>query len=301
MRSYLDDPRLSVRAKGLYGLYLHYGRVLSARDMCDRPDVPEGRDAIQTALNELKIAGYIKAVRQHNGRGKFYIYLKFTDEKLNMPFMTEDGFSGDIYIDSNTAITTSTSSNIDTVTNVTVSIGAQAPLEKGEEMGWNLDGEETSPKRFVEEEPAGVVGKVDDRQARLNAKYKPTKVEDKAKHRRDIPEENWGTNELVAEFYELSRTAAPTTPGQGNNKYMATWINKQVSSGTDRYAILKAIRMFFADSRLTRNPGVGKPFYQRFFAYYPTVHGLVVNTEEVEYEDEEFLEHQAKMLKLLEG
>ena len=75
-------------------------------------------------------------------------------------------------------------------------------------MGWNLDGEET-PKQ-QDDAVAGAVGKLDDRQARLNAKYKkPVKAQRDSRDRINTPEELWSTNDLVAEFYDLSNKAAP--------------------------------------------------------------------------------------------
>jgi hypothetical protein len=177
-----------------------------------------------------------------------------------------------------------------------------APL-KEDEVVWNLDGEEQPKKvkRGEEDSDTGAVGKLTDRQARLNAKYKPTKVQEAGKHRRDTPEELWSNNDLIAEFYSLVESSAPGVPAQVNSKYLSTWINKQVGEGTPRIAILEAMRMFFADPRNLHDVGVGKSLWQRFFAYYPTVHGIVSKPKTKVYEDEEFQSHQEKMLKLLGG
>jgi hypothetical protein len=225
--------------------------------------------------------------------------LKFTESALKM-LSTDNGFSGLLYIDNYNTNGITTSTNIDTDTNVSVSIGA-SPL-KEEEMAWNLDGDEPVKKKTMESEATpGAVGKLDDRQSRLNAKYKkPVKAQKDSRDRINTPEELWSTNDLVAEFYDLVEKAAPGVPSQVNGKYVATWINKQVGEGTPRIAVLEAMRMFFSDPRLTHDAGVGKPMWQRFFAYYPTVHGLV-NKKKTEYEDDDFKNHQEKMLKLLEG
>jgi hypothetical protein len=296
------NPKLSLRARSLFYYFVEKGRVISADELRTNAEVLEGRDAIQAAINELKDLKYVKSVRVQNN-GQWVSKLKFTEEAKKL-ISTDNGFSGHLYIDNYTVTSTSslsTSTNIDTDTNVSVSIGA-APL-KEEEVVWNLDGDEQpkKPKRGEEDDVTGAVGKVTDRQARLNAKYKRTKAEEAGKHRSNTPEELWSTNDLVAEFYSLVEAAAPGVPAQVNSQYVATWINKQVGEGTPRLAILEAMRMFFADPRLTHDAGIGKPLWQRFFAYYPTVHGIVTKPKSKIYEDEEFQSHQEKMLKLLGG
>jgi hypothetical protein len=292
------NPKLSLRARSLFYFYAEKGRVISAEELKTMQEVPEGRDAIQSAINELKDLKYVKSVRIRNN-GQWVSKLKFTESALKM-LSTDNGFSGLLYIDNYNTNGITTSTNIDTDTNVSVSIGA-SPL-KEEEMAWNLDGDEPVKKKSMESEATpGAVGKLDDRQSRLNAKYKkPVKAQKDSRDRINTPEELWSTNDLVAEFYDLVEKAAPGVPSQVNGKYVATWINKQVGEGTPRIAVLEAMRMFFSDPRLTHDAGVGKPMWQRFFAYYPTVHGLV-NKKKTEYEDDDFKNHQEKMLKLLEG
>jgi hypothetical protein len=292
------NPKLSLRARSLFYFYAEKGRVISAEELKAMQEVPEGRDAIQSAINELKDLKYVKSVRIRNN-GQWVSKLKFTESALKM-LSTDNGFSGLLYIDNYNTNGITTSTNIDTDTNVSVSIGA-SPL-KEEEMAWNLDGDEPVKKKSMESEATpGAVGKLDDRQSRLNAKYKkPVKAQKDSRDRINTPEELWSTNDLVAEFYDLVEKAAPGVPSQVNGKYVATWINKQVGEGTPRIAVLEAMRMFFSDPRLTHDVGVGKPLWQRFFAYYPTVHGLV-NKKKTDYEDDDFKTHQEKMLKLLEG
>jgi hypothetical protein len=297
------NPKLSLRAKALFSHYAEKGRVLSADELKANNEVIEGRDAIQAAINELKDARYIRSVRMQNN-GQWISQLKFTEEALKL-IPTDNGFSGHLYIDS--YITTNdltTSTTIDKDTNVSLSIPEQA--REGEEMPWNLDGEE-EPKESVKAKVAkeaeaapGAVGQIDDRQTRLNAKYKLTKVEKAARNRLNYPEEDWTTGDLIAEFYDLCRQKVPGVPSQVNNVRLAGWINKSVAEGTSRVAILKAIRMFFGDARLLRDAGVGKPLYQRFFAFYPTVHG-VVTKKAVDYETPEALAQQEKLLRLLGG
>jgi hypothetical protein len=105
----------------------------------------------------------------------------------------------------------------------------------------------------------------------------------------------------VAEFYDLVKQAVPNTPDQVNSRYVATWINKKVGEGVQRISLLKAMRMFFEDTRNLHDTGIGKPLWQRFFAYYQTVHGIVNRSSEPEYSDDDFTNHQEKMLKLLGG
>jgi hypothetical protein len=106
---------------------------------------------------------------------------------------------------------------------------------------------------------------------------------------------------LIAEFYDLVEKAAPNTSSQVNNKYLATWINKQVGEGTQRYEVLKAMRMFFADPRNLNDLGIGKPLWQRFFSYYPTIQGIVKKPDQPTYSTDKFKAHQEKMMRLLEG
>lgn len=296
------NPRLSLRARSLFYYFVEKGRVISADELKKTQEVPEGRDAIQSAINELKDLKYVKSVRVQNN-GQWVSKLKFTDSALKL-ISTDNGFSGHLYINSYTTTNTNsltTSTNIVNNPNGLLTIGA-SPLKENE-VGWNLDGEEEpkKSKQAIDEDDSGAVGKVIDRQARLNAKYKTTKAQKAGRDRVNTPEELWSTNDLVAEFYSLVEKAAPGVPAQVNAKYVATWINKQVGEGTPRIAILEAMRMFFQDPRLTHDAGIGKPLWQRFFAYYPTVHGIVNKPKTSVYEDEDFKNHQEKMLKLLGG
>lgn len=303
------NPGLSLRARSLFYYFLEKGRLMSADELWASKEFPEGRDAIVNALNELKAFKYVRAVRT-NVNGRWVHQLKFTDASLKMLGNSVPGFSGHMYVYRDASVNTSTSTSdlttssqhIDTVTNVTVSIPEQA-REEGVEMAWNLDGEEEAPKKrgFTEDLDAGAVGKLEDRQKKLNAKYKrQTKSEHAGRNRKDVPEADWTTTDLIAEFYALADEKAPGVPGQVNQVRMAGWINKQVGLGTERTVILGALRMFFSDPRMLHDLGVGKPLYQRFFGYYLTVHGVVSKKPTV-YEDEDFLAHQEKMLRLLKG
>jgi len=286
------NPKLSLRARSLFYYFAEKGRVFSADDLKKSEEFSEGRDVLQAAINELKDLKYIKSVRLQNN-GQWIARLKFTEEAKKL-LSTVPSFSGHLYIDN--YITTSTSdistrANIVNNPNGLLTIGAQAPL-KEEAVVWKEE----------EDEAVGAVGKVEDRQAKLNAKYKkPVKAQRSSRDRINTPEELWSTTDLIAEFYDLVEKAAPNTSSQVNNKYLATWINKQVGEGTQRYELLKAMRMFFADPRNLNDAGIGKPLWQRFFAYYPTIQGIVKKPEQPVYSTDKFKAHQEKMMRLLEG
>jgi hypothetical protein len=298
MKSPYSDPNLSLRARGLFAYYVEVGRVLSADEMS--ASVPEGRDAIRNAMAELKLHRYIKAVRHQDNSGQWRTTLKFTD----------DGLSGVLYIDRGTMTNINTSDistsdkGIDTVTNVTVSIGAAPQTEKGTEMGWSMFEDSTDPKSKKKvldtEDDSGAVGKVNTLKVG-GARRKKTKVELEARNRINVPEEEWTTGDLVAEFYDLYMEIHNGAPNQVNGQHLITWINKRVGEGVQRIHILKGIRMFFGDARVVADPGLGLPMYQRFMSYYGTIHGKVSRVDEPIGLDEDTLAHQEKMLKLLES
>jgi hypothetical protein len=300
MKSPYSDPNLSLRARGLFAYYVEVGRVLSAEEMS--ASVPEGRDAIRNAMAELKLHRYIKAVRHQDNSGQWRTNLKFTD----------DGLSGVLYMDRGIVTNTNTSdmstsdTGIDTVTNVTVSIGAAPQTEKGIEMGWSMFEDSTDPKSKKKvldtEDDSGAIGKVNTLKVG-GARPKKTKVELAARNRVNIAEEDWTTGDLVAEFYDLymDTCGGKAAPNQINGQHLITWINKRVGEGVQRIYILKGIRMFFGDARVIADPGVGLPMYQRFMSYYGTIHGLVSRVDEPTGLDEDTLAHQEKMLKLLES
>ncbi len=316
MKSPISDPMLSLAAKGLYAFFLEIGRVVSVEEMSAVH--PESKYAMTKAMKELKDARYIKAVRFQQNAGQWNTLLKFTDNSLNL-YVYETAGQTDT---PNTSLLSTVSTNshiansldIDTVTNVTVSIGA-APLKKkgSAEMSWPGMSDTPEPqsrsqvRRFAiqsgDDDVAGAIGKFEDKKAMRQAKYKKTSFEavPATMLRHERPEEEWTTDDLVAEFYSLLRPIAKDAPGQVNGKHLITWINQRVGQGTPRHAVLKAMRMFFEDPRLTRDPGVGQSMLTRFFSYYTSVHGLVTKAKETKYVDEDFLAQQEKMLKMLEG
>ena len=315
MKSPASDPRLSKRAVGFFYFYLEIGRVISAEEAVDRPDVNEGRDAIRSAMKELELAGYIK-MEQHRVKGQFRTYWKFAEEDLNMPFVkkTSDGFSvsgfsGTLHISSGTDANTNTSDKSlslrrDKVLR-TLSLGPDG--REGEVMGWPFEEEDTTPprKKVAKEIDAtpGAVGKIEDRQARLNAKYKRTKFEAVPKHmrRHERVEEDWTVNDIIAEFYDLIRENVPGVPGQINRDHLRNWMMRMFGEGATNVGMLKAVRMFFKDPRLIRDAGIGEPLWRRFVAYYGTVHGIVHRDQQPDGDPEAMKQHQEKMMKLLEG
>jgi len=304
MKSSATDPSLSLAAKGLFAFFLEIGRVASVEEMSAAH--PESKYAMTKAMKELKDAHYIKAVRFQQNAGQWNTILKFSDPKLNLYVPETDIRNTSVLSSVSTNRHMSSDIDIDTVTNVTVSIGAAPQKESGgNQMGWPTFEEETPKrkKKFVLEtdDDSGAVGKVEDTHAKINAKYKTTKVERDGRNRANYPEEDWTSGDLVAEFYDLYKPISNGAPNQINGKHPATWINARVSDGVPRTAILKGIRMFFADPRVTRDPGTGFPMYQRFMKYYGTVHNIASRVDNEVVSDEAMKAHQEKMLKLLEG
>jgi DNA-binding transcriptional ArsR family regulator len=294
MQSPYSNPYLSLRARGLYAFYIETGRVLSADEISTA--VPEGRDAIRSAMKELKDAGYIKAVKAQVG-GQWRTTLKFTDDGLSGV-----GNPGVLYSLLNTNDIT-TSLNVLEVLR-TSNTSAALKSKEGIEMGWpNLDENLPKKKTDIDEAP-GAVGKIEDKKAMRNAKYKKTKFEavPASMRRYERPEETWTSKDLVSEFYDLVREKASGIPGQINGEQLAKWINKTISeSDATNLSILKAIRVFFADPRLLNDAGIGQPIWRRFIAFYPTIHGITSRVAETDFVDEDALANQERLLKLLEG
>jgi hypothetical protein len=173
-------------------------------------------------------------------------------------------------------------------------------------MAWPGLEENTTPEKpkrkmiLETDDDSGAIGKVSSLKVG-GARPKKTKVESAAKNRINTPEEDWSTNDLCAEFYDLLISVNNGAPNQMNAKHLATWINKRVGEGVERNSILKGIRMFFNDPRQFHDIGIGLPIYQRFMRYYGTIHGTVSQVAESPRLDEDTLAHQKKLLKLLEG
>ena len=86
------NPKLSLRARSLFYYFVEKGRVISADELRSTKDFSEGRDALQSAINELKDLKYVKSVRVQNN-GQWIARLKFTEEAKKL-FSTDNGFSG---------------------------------------------------------------------------------------------------------------------------------------------------------------------------------------------------------------
>ena len=338
MRSPYSNPYLSARAKGIFAYYAELGRPVSADEMS--AVMPEGRDAIQAAINELRKAGYVITTREQVN-GKWSSYIKFTEGTRKMlgtdtgfsvlgekpaftqengksPGQTDNGFSGLLSVYSQSTINSNTTDIypiVELLRSSTIS-RISSSTEKGVEMPWDLDGEETADGEFHSksqmrrvkimreaEEATGAVGKIEDKAAMRKAKYAGKGFTTAPlEHRRNKPEEDWNTKDLVSEFASLlnDSTAGELTM-QLNTQQLAIWINQMIKKGATRTHMLAAIRMFFDDPRNLNDAGIGAPLWRRFIGFYQSVEGKKLTEEKVVYEDEAFLAHQAKMLKLLGG
>lgn len=300
------NPYLSGMARALWVVFATVGRPMSTEEIMESNYMNEGRDAIRAAGSELKKFGYIKAFKEQVSGGRWITTLRFTpmgqhyvdlfnwnyQPMPEIPTVGESGSTSKLYSESSNRLEILRISNL----------GAQEGAGK-ESMPWPIDEPKPNKKGLDTDYEVGTIGKVEDKVAKRNAKYKKTTIESTpaVMRRYEKPEEMWDTKDLIGEFYDLVKQHTPGVPGQVNAKYLATWINDLVGKGTERVHILKAIRMFFNDPRLYSDVGVGHPLYRRFFQFYPTVHGKVTQPEERTYEDEDFAQHQEKMLKLLEG
>jgi len=316
VRSPFSNPYLSARAKGIFAYYSELGRPVSADEMS--AVMPEGRDAIQSAINELRRAGYIRTTREWNGT-KWISVMKFTKEAImSNPKVLNTGFSGLLYDYSQSTINSNTINSypiVELLRSSTIS-RISSSKEEGAEMPWNLDGEETNDGEFqsksqmrranIEREAddaSGAVGKVEDKVAMRKAKYKGKGLSTASiRHRDNKSEETWNTSDLVSEFASLlNKSTASELTMQINTQQFAIWINQKVRLGVSRAHMLAAIRMFFDDPRNLNDAGIGIPLWRKFIAFYQSIEGKKFTEEKVVYEDEAFLAHQEKMLKLLGG
>jgi hypothetical protein len=305
MQSPYSNPYLSMRARGLFAYYAELGRVVSADELS--AVMPEGRDSIQSAINELKQTGYILTAREQVN-GKWNSYMKFT-EGARALLGTDNGFSGHsisghMYNCSSAVTSTSDISIVDSsiveVLRTSTILGKNFPIKERVEMGWDLDGEQPKPKKKfrldAEDDSVGAVGKVEDKKAMRQAKY--GSVPDSLTHRSNKPEEDWSTNDIVAEFASLlGLSSASHLTMQLNARSLALWINQQVGKGATRQQMLSSVRMFFEDPRNLNGAGTGVPIWRRFIGKYQMLEGRV--EEKPDYEVNRA--HQEKMLKLLGG
>ena len=306
MQSPYSNPYLSMRARGLFAYYAELGRVVSAEELS--AVMPEGRDSIQSAINELKQAGYILTAREQVN-GKWNSYMKFT-EGAKVLLGTDNGFSGHsisghMYNCSSAVTSTSTvaivASPIVEVLRTSTILGKNFPKKERVEMGWDLDGEEPKPKKKfkidAEDDSVGAVGLVEDKKAKRQAKYGA--VPNSVTHRSNKPEEDWTTGDIVSEFASLlSISSAGHLTMQINTRSLALWINQKIGQGATRQQVLTSVRMFFEDPRSLNDAGTGLPIWRRFVARYQAIEGKAIE-EKPDYEVNKA--HQEKMLKLLGG
>lgn len=285
---------MSLRARGLLALFRDMGRVISSTEAVAL--VSEGRDAIRSAYRELESLGLISRDRFQTSTGHWVTEYRFTDA-----WKTDDGFSGALLVGQ---LEANNLNLADITPNGVISTSSGSPkcpnLEEEEYVQMPWPGFES--QKQDEDAPSGAVGRVLDKTQERNAKYKKTRLEAVPEHmrRHERPEQDWTTADIVSEFYDQTRKHAPGAPGQVNGKNLSSWINQRVGEGTPRIAVLKAVRMFFSDPRLIRDPGVGQPFWRRFVAFYPTVHGIVVKDEVRPMSDAEFNEYSERMVRLLD-
>ena len=266
-----------------------------------------GSHVLNRSMKELQEAGYIQLKTGRDEHGKVYKkwhiltkgkklmegymgYLPFTDSGL-----TVIGFSDDGKVD-DTSSNSYKSLEVLRTSNLYVAAGDVQP--KGKAMAWEILGDDS--KKTTDYDETGSMGKVVDKKEARRKKYAPTKIDKAGKHRADVPESEWKTKHIVAEFNSLINERNIDAQMQLNSAGLASWMNKMVSSGAEYETLLKAVRMFNADPRNFHDVGKGKPIWQRFIAYYQTAQGLA-SAKPVEYRDAEFDEHQARALKLLKG
>ena len=277
---------LSLRAIGLLHFYRDAGRALPAHEVTAL--VREGRDAIRAAMKELEEAGLIKSHKfQINGQWRTEVQL------VQKPFsqeITGNGFSGPLPEDpllttsdiATSDITTSTndySLDIDTYTNKKSKLRLVKEEKKKEEEKSIVTESDFLPGISIHRLGIDPIGDPN--------------------HRSNKPEVEWTTKDLVTEFmhiaYEEGFASVPI-PGDEVGKIM----NKLFSDGLTRYQILQLIRKFFV-TNIWPSKIHPRSLWASFmsFAYKWE---KTVDKEPVNYTfSPELLEHQKKMLKLLES
>jgi hypothetical protein len=301
---------LSLEARALWEIHCSAGRVVPAYEI--RREKLAGNVGIaklNTAMGNLKDAGLIWKKKTQNESGHWSTHYGFTDVGLKIYYLYI-GYSptfSDIRLsdigdaDNNIEINNNKSLEVLRTSNLYAAAGAVKP--KGEPMAWEILGDEPKKKpkgRYIEEEVTGAVGKVVDKSAARKAKYAPTKIDKAGSNRSDIPESDWKTKHIVAEFNSLVRGRNVDAQMQLNGEKLSMWMNKMVGQGAQYATLLKAVRLFNSDPRNFYEVGKGKPIWQRFIGYYQTVQG-VASAKPVEYRDLEFNEAHERARKLLAG
>lgn len=278
---------LSLRAIGLLHFYRDAGRALPVHEVTEL--VREGRDAIRAAMKELEEAGLIKFHKfQIKGQWRTEVHLVRTPFN---PQVTKNGFSGpltedpllsasDITISDTTTSTNDYSLDIDTYTNKKSKLRlVKEEKEKKEEEKSIITESEFPPGVSVHRLGIDPIGDPN--------------------HRSNKPEVNWTTKDLVSEFmhiaYEEGFTSIPI-PADEVGKIM----NRLFADGLTRYQILRLIRKFFVINNWP-NKTHPRSLWASFMSFAYKWKDAV-DKEPVDYSfSPELLEHQKKMLKLLES
>jgi hypothetical protein len=281
-----DSVQLSLRALGLLQFYRDAGRALPANEVA--PLVKEGRDAIRAAMKELIDAGLIEFHKfQINGQWRTEVRL------VQKPFsqqLTENGFSGSLLEDPLLTTSDITTSDITTSTN-DYSLNIDTYTNKKSKLRLVKEEKKNEEEKSIVPESAFLPG-ISVHRLGVDPIGDPN-------HRSKKPEVEWTTKDLVTEFmyiaYEGGFASVPI-PGDELGKI----INKLFSDGLTRYQILQLIRKFFVTNiwpSMAHPRSLWASFMQ--FAYQWKD---AVKQEPVNYRfSPELLEHQKKMLKLLES
>ena len=277
---------LSLRAIGLLHFYRDAGRALPAHEVMAL--VREGRDAIRAAMKELEEAGLIKSHKfQINGQWRTEVQLvqnHFSQE------ITGNGFSGPLPEDPLLTTSDITTSDITTSTN-DYSLDIDTYTNKKSKLRLVKEEKKKEEEKSIVTESDFLPG-ISIHRLGIDPIGDPN-------HRSNKPEVEWTTKDLVTEFmhiaYEEGFASVPI-PGDEVGKIM----NKLFSDGLTRYQILQLIRKFFVTNIW---PSMIHPrsLWASFMSFAYKWKDAV-DKEPVNYRlSPEFLEHQKKMLKLLES
>ena len=277
---------LSLRAIGLLHFYRDAGRALPAHEVTAL--VREGRDAIRAAMKELEEAGLIKSHKfQINGQWRTEVQL------VQKPFsqeITGNGFSGPLPEDPLLTTSDITTSDITTSTN-DYSLDIDTYTNKKSKLRLVKEEKKKEEEKSIVTESDFLPG-ISIHRLGIDPIGDPN-------HRSNKPEVEWSTKDLVTEFmhiaYEEGFASVPI-PGDEVGKIM----NKLFSDGLTRYQILQLIRKFFVTNIW---PSMIHPrsLWASFMSFAYKWKDAV-DKEPVNYRlSPEFLEHQKKMLKLLES
>lgn len=277
---------LSLRAIGLLHFYRDAGRALPAHEVTAL--VREGRDAIRAAMKELEEAGLIKSHKfQINGQWRTEVQL------VQKPFsqeITGNGFSGPLPEDPLLTTSDITTSDITTSTN-DYSLDIDTYTNKKSKLRLVKEEKKKEEEKSIVTESDFLPG-ISIHRLGIDPIGDPN-------HRSNKPEVEWTTKDLVTEFMHIANEegfASVPIPGDEVGKIM----NKLFSDGLTRYQILQLIRKFFVTNIW---PSMIHPrsLWASFMSFAYKWKDAV-DKEPVNYRlSPELLEHQKKMLKLLES